>query len=161
MCLGRRPLIVEPSRAWLGRQPVLSDPKLLVACASCAPTQFFSLYCITLSFGTYHVFWNTSWFWYPLWVLERPEFWDFAWPEVPLSKSKVANRMPIPYYFSSCFIRVGAKSWLGGFTQNWFWNLFWVLECPFASNLPGVLEHFMVLVPLVGSGTPWVLEQLK
>ena len=46
----------------------------------------------------------------------------------------------------------------GRLTQNWFWNLFWVLERPFAWNLPCVLEHFLVLVPLVGSGTPWVLE---
>ena len=75
-----------------------------------------------------------------------------------LSSFEIASRMPIPYYFSLCFIRVGAKSWPGGFPQNWFWNLFWVLECLFAWNLPGVLEHFMVLVPLVGSGTPWVLE---
>ena len=45
----------------------------------------------------------------------------------------------------------------GPFTQNWFWNLFWVLERPFVWNLPGVLEHFMVLVPFVGSGTLWVL----
>ena len=45
----------------------------------------------------------------------------------------------------------------GRFTQNWFWNLFWVLERPLVWILPGVLGHFMVLVPLVGSGTPWVL----
>ena len=45
----------------------------------------------------------------------------------------------------------------GRLTQNWFWNLFWVLERPVAWNLAGVLEHVMVLVPLVGSGTPWVL----
>ena len=37
----------------------------------------------------------------------------------------------------------------GRFTQNWFWNLFWVLERPAAWNLAGVLERFMVLVPLV------------
>ena len=37
----------------------------------------------------------------------------------------------------------------GRLTQNWFWNLFWVLERPVAWSLPGVLERFMVLVPLV------------
>ena len=37
----------------------------------------------------------------------------------------------------------------GRLTQTWFWNLFWVLERPVAWSLPGVLERFMVLVPLV------------
>ena len=41
----------------------------------------------------------------------------------------------------------------GPFTQNWFWNLFWVLERPFVWNFPYVLERFMVLIPFVGSGT--------
>ena len=37
----------------------------------------------------------------------------------------------------------------GRLTQYRFWNLFWVLERPVAWSLPGVLERFMVLVPLV------------
>ena len=93
----------------------------------------FSGFWNALLFGIYRVFWNTSW------------FWNLAGPSVPfmgmhdLSSFEIASRMPIPYYFSLCFIRVGAKSWPGGFPQNWFWNIFWVLKRLVTWNLPFVL----------------------
>ena len=50
----------------------------------------------------------------------------------------------------------------GRFTQNWFWNLFWVLERLVVWNLPCVLEHFMILEPCwtLGAfhGNAWFIQ---
>ena len=63
------------------------------------------------------------------------------------------------YYLSSRFMPHLDR---GRFTQNWFWNLFWVLERLVVWNLPCVLEHFMILEPCwtLGAfhGNAWFIQ---
>ena len=142
-----------------------------MACASCAPIYFVEAFFV-LDCCLANALANSWPYSIRLWHMVPETFLSFAisyggrfllGPPCLLLVSMIDQdpRWQIggPFLTTFHFVSLGLVPNLdrGHLTKNWFWNLFWVLERPFVWNLPGVLEPFTVLVPLVGSGAPWVL----